>query len=251
MKKISGIYMIHNTVNNHVYIGQSIDIYTRWRAHINQLDNNTHDNMHLQNAWNKYGEQSFCFKLIKACKQKYLNRFEKLYIKIYDAYNTGYNMTKGGDGLYGHIISEDTKRKLSILKMGDKNPMYGKKGKKHHMYGVVGENHPNYGKKFTKEHKDKISQSLKGHHVSEDTCKKISQSKTGKRLSKEVKDKMAYDRNTTGYFRVIKYKTNQYKQGFCWRYVYNNNGKIKTLQSYSLNELEKKVKKRGLLWRKL
>ena len=68
-KKISGIYKITCKPNNKIYIGQSIDVYDRlFRQHRTQLRNNSHDNSHLQNAFNKYGEENFEFELIKACK---------------------------------------------------------------------------------------------------------------------------------------------------------------------------------------
>ena len=33
MERIMGIYKITNLINNQSYIGQSVDIYARWRAH--------------------------------------------------------------------------------------------------------------------------------------------------------------------------------------------------------------------------
>ena len=52
---ISGIYCIENIVTGHKYIGQSKNIYRRWKKHINALNMNSHDNSYLQNSWNKYG----------------------------------------------------------------------------------------------------------------------------------------------------------------------------------------------------
>lgn len=102
-KKISGIYKITCRPTNKIYIGQSIDVYDRlFRQHRTQLRNNSHDNSHLQNAFNKYGEENFEFELIKACKIMYLDRFEKLYIRIYDALNKdkGFNFQSGGSSNY-------------------------------------------------------------------------------------------------------------------------------------------------------
>ena len=50
---------------------------------------------------NKYGIENFTFTLVKACKPQYLNRFEKLYIRIYQTTNDnyGYNKTIGGDNV--------------------------------------------------------------------------------------------------------------------------------------------------------
>lgn len=102
-KKISGIYKITCKPTNKIYIGQSIDVYDRlFRQHRTQLRNNSHDNSHLQNAFNKYGEENFEFELIKACKIMYLDRFEKLYIRIYDTLNKdkGFNFQSGGSSNY-------------------------------------------------------------------------------------------------------------------------------------------------------
>lgn len=92
-----GIYCIKNNINGKMYIGQSIVIEKRKQQHFAQLRHNNHDNTYLQNAFNKHGEDAFEFKIIKACKPRYLNRFEKLYIKIYDSYKNGYNLTEGGE----------------------------------------------------------------------------------------------------------------------------------------------------------
>lgn len=63
MKKFygQGIYMILNTTNNKCYVGSSKEIYQRKRRHIKDLQKNVHHSQHLQNAWNKYGENSFIF----------------------------------------------------------------------------------------------------------------------------------------------------------------------------------------------
>lgn len=53
----------------------------------------------MQGAWNKYGEDNFNIFIIRSCKKQYLNRLEKMYIRIYDSFHNGYNLTKGGDGL--------------------------------------------------------------------------------------------------------------------------------------------------------
>lgn len=44
MNNIVGIYSITNKVNNKIYIGQSVNIYNRWKSHICELNNNHHYN---------------------------------------------------------------------------------------------------------------------------------------------------------------------------------------------------------------
>lgn len=109
-----GIYCIKNIKNNKIYIGQTNDIDIRWKNHINMLKRNAHTNIHLQNAWNKYGENSFEFSVIyEATEDDNLNSLEKYYIKLYNANdeNYGYNLTDGGEG---YKLSEEVKNKMSI-----------------------------------------------------------------------------------------------------------------------------------------
>lgn len=62
---ISGIYAIVNTVNGHRYIGSAVDVQRRWDKHKAELRRGNHHSRHLQNAWNKYGECSFSFLLLR------------------------------------------------------------------------------------------------------------------------------------------------------------------------------------------
>lgn len=73
----------------------------------------------------------------------------------------------------------------------------------------------------------------------------------GKKHSEESKQKMSYAHNTTGYYRVSKHKNKRYKQGFIWLYRYFVDGKQKSIYSVDIKKLEKKVKAKGLKWRKI
>ena len=97
-EKISGIYCIENTKNHKKYIGQSIDIYQRWYAHKSKLNMNKHHSHHLQQAWNKYGDNCFIFYIIETCDESLLNEREIYWIKYYNTYFDGYNETFGGEG---------------------------------------------------------------------------------------------------------------------------------------------------------
>jgi len=55
-KRLCCIYAIKNSDNNKIYIGSSKSFYKRLNKHINNLRKNIHSNNHLQNAFNKYGE---------------------------------------------------------------------------------------------------------------------------------------------------------------------------------------------------
>ena len=113
-----GIYSITNVVTGDMYIGQTIqDFEKRWKSHISALNRGNHDNEYLQRSWNKYGEGAFKFKAIHYCDElDILNDLEKYYIKKYDTYNNGFNMTEGGDYFLNEIPDEIRKKRLENLK---------------------------------------------------------------------------------------------------------------------------------------
>ena len=108
-----GIYAIVNKITGDMYIGQTkVSFETRWQHHVADLKANRHANDYLQKAWNKYGEEAFEFKTIHICDElDILNDLEIYYIKKYDTFNNGYNLTSGGDSFDGEI-SEETRLKM-------------------------------------------------------------------------------------------------------------------------------------------
>jgi len=59
------IYKIRNLLNGKFYVGSAQDTRTRFRQHRRLLRKGTHHCKHLQNAWNKYGEELFKFEVIE------------------------------------------------------------------------------------------------------------------------------------------------------------------------------------------
>ncbi len=51
-KNKTGIYKI--TINDHIYIGNSINLYNRVMNHKSLLKQNKHSNQYLQRLYNKY-----------------------------------------------------------------------------------------------------------------------------------------------------------------------------------------------------
>jgi len=113
-----------------MYIGQSNNIKKRWASHINTLNNKTHHNKYLQNAWNKYGKKNFEFKILISCLESELNDKEINYIKKYNTFINGYNQTLGGDGMRGLKPSESHKRKISESCKGRKQSENNKRALK-------------------------------------------------------------------------------------------------------------------------
>lgn len=195
--KYCGIYKILNTVNDNFYIGSSVDITGRLSQHRSSLKKGTHHNMHLQNAWNKYGEGAFTFTIIEECqpiKQVLLER-EQYYIDtLKPAYNhlliagsrlgskhTYEVKAKISNSSKGKTFSAATRKKLSIALMGKVVSDETKRN--------MSESH--IGKKLTDEQKAKIGKSGEGRVVSEETRSKISLGNKGKPKSQEHRNKIA------------------------------------------------------------
>ena len=110
-------------------------------------------------------------------------RHEKYMIFVFGRKDLGtgilHNKTDGGEGVSGHIYTEEQKQKITQSKLG-KN--FGMVGENHHMYGkthtpearkkmsekVSGEKHPMYGKKGKEHHSY-------GYKHTEETRKQMSE----------------------------------------------------------------------------
>lgn len=81
------------------YIGQSVEIETRYRRHIRSAMSGTkHDsNSKFHKALREYGIDMFEFGILRLCSVSDLNKFESYYIEFYDSCINGYNSTLGGD----------------------------------------------------------------------------------------------------------------------------------------------------------
>lgn len=159
------IYCIENKINDKKYIGKSIkSISKRWFQHKINLKRNTHINKHLQQSWNKYGEDFFAFWIIEECEKEKLSEREMFWIEQYKTFGYngkyGYNLTKGGEGTCGRICSLETRKKI-----GEKT-----KGKISAKKGIS----------LSEKTKEKMSQSHKGIRASIYTKKKLSEYHKGK-----------------------------------------------------------------------
>lgn len=109
-----GIYSITNIINNKKYIGSTAkNFISRWKKHITNLKNGRHASRHLQNSWNKYGEDKFIFTIeeIVDFVDNLLN-LERDYINKYNSYNNGYN--ENPDPNFSPMLNKDTQEKVSI-----------------------------------------------------------------------------------------------------------------------------------------
>lgn len=129
------IYKITNKINGKLYIGQSTrTLEERWKDYIKDFKYVTPGKKNYRPiiaALQKYGLENFQIELLEDGIQdkEILDALEIKYIREYDAANPelGYNVELGGNSVGKH--SEATKLKISQAQLGDKNHMYGIKGK--------------------------------------------------------------------------------------------------------------------------
>ena len=124
------IYKTTNTVNDKVYIGQTIrPIQQRFRRHINDAMNCNLDT-HFARAIRKYGPDVFTIEEIdSATSQKELNEKERRWIAEFNSIENGYNETdaefKCGGNTYKVKSTEEMteiSEKLRASKTGELNP---------------------------------------------------------------------------------------------------------------------------------
>jgi hypothetical protein len=134
-------------------------------------------------------------------------KHEKYMISVFGRKDLGtgilWNFTEGGEGTSGRVLSEETKRKMSISQKGrsvsaerrakisntlkgrklskthKKAKQYGRRGEDHPMFGKVKEENPLYGVPRPEEVKSRIAKTLAGHEVTQETRDKISQKLKG------------------------------------------------------------------------
>lgn len=184
MKEIelnSGVYKITNKCNGKIYIGSTINFKQRFNDHKKLLRQDKHPNPHLQNAWNKYGEDSFGFEIllkIKPEKDLLLTEEQTLIdeLNVFDK-NIGYNISKTAGSTLGYKYSEESKQKMSEAKIKS-NSVYHNKILKETLFNKDKEQYffdesikldsdkdktnPFYGKIHTEKSKQKMSEAKKG-----------------------------------------------------------------------------------------
>lgn len=207
MSHTSGIYQIRNIINGHIYIGSTIDIQKRWSSHVRLLNNNTHHSRHLQNAWNKYGEQAFEFSvLLQVDDVSSLLDIEQEFL---DERAPEYNMSPTAGSSLGVKCTEETKRNISAAKKGKPGSWLGKHhtAETKHKLSEARKGQPawNKGGHATEEQKHKLSEASKGKYLSEETKHKISTALKGelnpmfgKLHGEEAKRKMSESRKALG-----------------------------------------------------
>lgn len=114
-----GIYEIKNIENGKVYIGSTCTLYKRLIHHRSHLRKGNHKNKHLQNAYNKYGEDCFKITILEECDRGSLFTREEHYCK---KYNELYNIRTIEETSFGftRVHTDESRKKMSDSKKGVK-----------------------------------------------------------------------------------------------------------------------------------
>lgn len=112
------IYAIINIINDKQYVGQAVVKSKRWKNHKILLRTNTHNNKHLQAAYNKYGRDAFIFVVLE-------NLFDRSGLKEREDYWMGllkpeYNKAPAAGSNFGVKHSDATKKLWSEQRKGKK-----------------------------------------------------------------------------------------------------------------------------------
>ena len=94
----TGIYKITNQLTKECYIGQAVDIASRWKDHAKAgLGIDTPQRNKLYKAMIEYGIQNFSWEILEECSKENLDKKEKFYINLYQSKEFGYNTQAGNN----------------------------------------------------------------------------------------------------------------------------------------------------------
>ena len=119
-----GIYLLTNTVNGKVYVGQSKNCEMRFRQHVKESKRGRLQTA-LYNSMRKHGHQSFVPTVIEAIEgatQGQLDDRETHWIKHYSACSpeSGYNFRPGGQ--MGQVVDAEARERIASKLRGRKQP---------------------------------------------------------------------------------------------------------------------------------
>lgn len=111
---LCGVYAIINKISKTSYIGSTkMSFMIRLTHHLGRLRVNLHKNKHLQNAWNKYGEENFIFEIIEITDKYTTLEKEQIWIDKHRELNLKlYNINPLASGTPN--LSEEVQKKKSI-----------------------------------------------------------------------------------------------------------------------------------------
>lgn len=219
LKRFNGIIYMYKSPSGKYYIGQTIRPKFRKNEHVSRAFNGSELPFHR--AIRKYGIDSFEYSIL--CRitcsntetlSEILNNLEQYYIIKYNSkVPTGYNVTEGGEGNLGIVLSEETKYKMSLSKIGHKCSANTKK--KMSRWQV--------GKKLSEDTKNKIRDAHVGKICNKRPC--CQYTLDGEFISEYSSIKEAAEMNNINKVSISFVLSGKHKTagGYIWKYKEDNN----------------------------
>lgn len=157
------VYYIQNLLNNKIYVGKTNDLKSRFNNHVTYANGGKEKYPQhfsfIHAAIRKNGKENFIFDYIEEFEnERDAFEAENFWIEFFNSNNKyiGYNLTIGGEGSSGRIVSQETKDKIAQKATG---------------------------RLHSEESKKKISNAGKLRSNSQETRNKISKSNKGRKLT--------------------------------------------------------------------
>lgn len=180
------VYRITNTVNGKVYVGITTKAVTeRWADHLVTASKSKHTRA-LYNAIKKYGADVFSVtELASASSMDELQKLEREFIVSLNSMAPhGYNMTFGGEGVWGYRHTEETKRANSIRSIG----------RRHTPEAIEKIRATSKGRKIPREAVERSRAKRLGVRRTPEQCMRISVNRIGKGFGNQSRRTIPIDR---------------------------------------------------------
>jgi group I intron endonuclease len=166
------VYLITNVISGKVYVGQTVSPRERWVKHVWDLNNQRHQNSHLQRAWERYGADAFTFSIIEECTCDLLDKTEQQWMDRLRADGVVlYNNKEGGmRGSHtpetrqriaaagrGRVWSKEARQRMHEQFKGRRPPPLTEEGRKRISAANKGHKR-NVGRKATEETRRRMSE---------------------------------------------------------------------------------------------
>jgi len=116
------VYCFTNVANGKLYVGiTEQELAARWCKHVAAAHNGSE--YHFHRAIRKHGDVQFEGAVLEECASiDEMKAAERRWIWLLASNHAecGYNMTLGGDGVFGMKMSEESRKKMRLAKLGTK-----------------------------------------------------------------------------------------------------------------------------------
>lgn len=145
------VYLVTNKITGQRYVGQTTsDLADRWSTHCSESSRCSA----LRDAITAHGADSFSLETLFMAEslEELCSKEREFIIDLNTLHPNGYNLNTGGTR---PVFSEESKRKMS--ESASKRRPISEKTRSKLRSRMVGEKNHNFGKKFSEEHRRKLS----------------------------------------------------------------------------------------------